>query len=79
MELVQDGVNGFFALTEQEWGEKLALLACDPDLRRRMGAAGRRLVEERYSLDDAAPRLLEILRAVAAAGTGAEGADACAA
>ena len=79
VELVQDGVNGFFALTEQEWGEKLALLACDPDLRRRMGAAGRRLVEERYSLDDAAPRLLEILRAVAAAGTGAEGADACAA
>ena len=74
--LVQDGVNGFFASTEQEWADKLTLLACDRDLRRRMGAAGRRLVEERYSLDDAAPKLLEILRGEPVAGTGAEEAAA---
>ena len=74
--LVQDGDNGFFASTEQEWADKLTLLACDRDLRRRMGAAGRRLVEERYSLDDAAPKLLEILRGEPVAGTGAEEAAA---
>jgi len=79
VELVQNGVNGFFARTEQEWAEKLALLARDRDLRRRMGAAGRCFVEEHYSLDEAAPRLLEILRGVLAPRTGAEGADACAA
>ena len=65
VDLVQEGVNGFLARTEEEWVEKLTLLARDPDLRARMGAAGRRMVEERYSLDVAAPRLLELLRSVA--------------
>jgi len=77
LELVQHGVNGFFARTEQEWAQMLALLAGDRDLCRRMGEAGRRFVEERYSLDDAAPRLLEILRGVASARTGAGGCRRC--
>jgi glycosyltransferase involved in cell wall biosynthesis len=64
VELVQEGVNGFLARTEDEWVEKLTLLARDPELRARMGAAGRRMVEERYSLDVATPRLLELLRGV---------------
>jgi glycosyltransferase involved in cell wall biosynthesis len=74
LELVQDGVNGLFARSEQEWAEKLALLARDPELRQRMGAAGRRFVEERYSLDAATPRLLEILRGVMATRARAKGA-----
>jgi hypothetical protein len=78
LELVQDGVNGFFARSEQEWAEKLALLARDPALRRRMGEAGRRLVEERYSLDAAAPRLLEILRGLTKAQARTEVTPACA-
>ena len=79
VDLVQDGVNGFLARTEQEWAEKVTLLTSDRDMRRRMGAAGRRVVEERHNLNDAAPRLLEILRAVTPARAAAEGAGACAA
>ena len=78
VELVRDGVNGFLASTQQEWIEKLALLASDAGLRRRMGAAGRRFVEERYGLDEAAPRLLEILRGSSAAPARAGEADSCA-
>jgi glycosyltransferase involved in cell wall biosynthesis len=64
VDLVQEGVNGFLARNEDEWIERLTLLARDPELRARMGAAGRRMVQERYSLDVAAPRLLELLHSV---------------
>ena len=55
--IVQDGVNGFLAADAGTWFEALAALASDPDLRTRCGSAGRRLVEERYSLQATAPRL----------------------
>ena len=63
-EIIQDGVNGFLASTEQEWVEKLGRLLSDPDLRRAFGEAGRRTVEERYSLQKAAPILAATLRGV---------------
>ncbi|KAA1054012.1 glycosyltransferase family 4 protein [Azospirillum argentinense] len=68
--LVQHGVNGFLAEDEASWTEAIGRLAADPDLRARMGAAGRRLVEERYNLGAAAPSLVQALRD-AAAGQGA--------
>lgn len=61
-EIIQDGVNGFLAATPQEWKEKLSLLIEDAALRQRLGAAGRRTVEERYSLKVQAPKLLDILK-----------------
>jgi glycosyltransferase involved in cell wall biosynthesis len=69
-EIVQDGVNGFLAATPDEWVEKLGRLLADPDLRRRFAAAGRRTVEERYSIDVNAPKLAATLRTVAAATKG---------
>jgi len=60
--IIQDGVNGFLAASEQEWCDKLALLLKNPDLRREMGLAGRKTVEERYSLDVNAPKLLQALQ-----------------
>jgi glycosyltransferase involved in cell wall biosynthesis len=63
-EIIKDGVNGFLASTEDEWVEKLGRLAVDPELRRRFGQAGRRTIEERYSLRVHAPTLAEILRRV---------------
>ena len=59
--LVQHGVNGFLAEGEDAWAEALGRLAADPDLRARMGAAGRRLVEERYALSVTTPHLAEAL------------------
>ena len=38
-------------------------LAADPELRRRMGAAGRRLVEEHFNLNRWAPRFAALVRA----------------
>jgi len=48
-EIIQDGVNGFLASTEEEWVRKLSRLFQDRDLRQRMGLESRKTVEERYS------------------------------
>ena len=63
-EIVQDGRNGFLAAGEDEWVDKLGRLLSDPDLRRRFAAAGRRTVEERYSVHVNAPKLAATLRTV---------------
>jgi len=64
-EIVQDGQNGFLAAGEDEWVDKLGRLLSDPDLRRRFAAAGRRTIEERYSVHVNAPKLAATLRTVA--------------
>jgi glycosyltransferase involved in cell wall biosynthesis len=63
-QLVEHGVNGFLATTEEEWRLALETLATDKNLRHRMGAAGRRLVEAKYSIQTTAPELVQLLRAV---------------
>lgn len=65
-EIIEDGVNGFLASTEQEWLDKLKLLMHDAELRKRLGAAGRKTVETRYSAAVHAPRVYEILQSVVA-------------
>lgn len=64
-EIVEHGVNGFLAETESEWASALATLIRDPDLRHRMGQAGRRKVEEAYSLRVHGPRVARLLKEVA--------------
>jgi glycosyltransferase involved in cell wall biosynthesis len=61
-EIIQDGVNGFLASSAAEWQCKLARLLDDADLRQRMAAAGRKTIEERYSLTVNAPVVADILR-----------------
>jgi glycosyltransferase involved in cell wall biosynthesis len=63
-EIIQDGVNGFLASTERDWEEKIGILLADAGLRARLGAAGRRTIEQRYSLHMNAPRLVSMLRDV---------------
>jgi glycosyltransferase involved in cell wall biosynthesis len=50
-EIITDGVDGYLATTTDEWVEKLSRLVEDADLRRRMGEAARRTVEQRYSVN----------------------------
>jgi glycosyltransferase involved in cell wall biosynthesis len=67
-EIISDGVNGFLASTPQEWKDKLGRLLTDAALRRRFADAGRRTIEERYSLRVVAPRLAAVLRETANGG-----------
>lgn len=60
-EIVRKGVNGFLAATSDDWSFALEALCDDPLKRARYGEAGRRLVEEHYSLAVAAPKLAEML------------------
>jgi glycosyltransferase involved in cell wall biosynthesis len=60
-EIVQDGENGFLAPTPAEWTQKLSRLLADRELRQTLGRAGRRTVEERYSLRGNAPKLVEAI------------------
>lgn len=61
--IVDHGVNGFLAGSTGEWLEALTVLRNNPDLRKRMGAAGRKKVEEKYCIQVTAPRLASIFQA----------------
>lgn len=64
-DVIEDGVNGFWALTKDEWIEKLSILVENASLRARMGTEGRRRIMRHYSVQACAPRLLEWIREVA--------------
>ncbi len=61
-EIVENGVHGFWANTQEEWIEKLEILINDPDRRERMGMEGRKRVIDYYSLKANAPRMLKIFQ-----------------
>ncbi len=63
-DIIQDNENGFLALSEAEWVDKLSRLLRDAELRRRLGDAGRATVEQRYSAAIQAPRVYEIFKSV---------------
>ena len=63
-EIVEHGVNGFLAESDAEWRTAIEALISDPDLRRRMGAAGRKKVENEYSLQVWGPRVANLFLGV---------------
>ena len=69
LDIVEDGVTGHLARTPEEWESALSALIRDPARRSRMGRAGRQVMEERFSLQVVAPRLLAVIRAAAAGAT----------
>ncbi len=50
-EIINDGENGFLASTEEDWVNKLSLLIENEDIRIKLGQAGRKTVEEKYSVN----------------------------
>ena len=64
-EIVEQGVNGYLAETPAEWIQALNALLRDAGLRQRMGMAGRKRVEQKYSLQVTGPRLAALLKSVA--------------
>jgi glycosyltransferase involved in cell wall biosynthesis len=63
-EIVEDGINGFWAEDEDQWKKKLLRLIREEGLRKAMGTRGRKKVEQGYSLAVNAPRLLNILKQI---------------
>jgi glycosyltransferase involved in cell wall biosynthesis len=59
--LVRPGETGYLAQTSAEWIEAIRHLAADPGLRRRLGGAGRRIVERHYGVDQGAELWLRLL------------------
>jgi glycosyltransferase involved in cell wall biosynthesis len=60
-EIVQHGVNGFLAATDAEWKAAIEQLVGDSFLRKRMGEAGRKTVEERYSIQRYGPHMAALI------------------
>jgi glycosyltransferase involved in cell wall biosynthesis len=58
-EIVQHGVNGFLASTPEEWRAAITQLVAQPELRKRMGEAGRQRVVEHYSIQHYGPKMAE--------------------
>ena len=50
-EIIIDGMNGYLADSDEEWVEKFSKLIESYELRRNLGLAGRRTVEEKYSFE----------------------------
>ncbi len=66
-QIVSPHLNGFLAETQDEWLNALRLLHADANgLRQKLGAAGRRRVEQQYCLQVTAPLLTRWLREAAA-------------
>jgi hypothetical protein len=59
-DMVRDGETGFRATSTDEWVAAVKRLAADAVLRERLGQAGRRQVEERYSVAAGARRWLAV-------------------
>jgi glycosyltransferase involved in cell wall biosynthesis len=62
-EVVQHGVTGFLADSEEEWVEYLSLLIRDHELRLRMSHAAAREAKEKYSLEGNTQKIIEAFQA----------------
>lgn len=62
--IVKHGANGFLAQTESEWIDALQYLIEHPAARKEMGAKGRKEMESSYTLQVAAPILVDIIHSL---------------
>jgi len=62
--IIENGVNGVLVSTDQEWVDKIIELVDDPELRRRIGLAGRKRVEDFFSLRANFPKYLQVFKTV---------------
>ena len=60
--LIHNNENGFLASSTQEWIEKLQLLIENPELRKKFGIAGRKTVEEKYSVNANKENFLQLFQ-----------------
>jgi glycosyltransferase involved in cell wall biosynthesis len=63
-EIIQDGVNGFLANSDEEWIQKLSLLIESKEMREKLGNAGRQTVVEKYSVEANKQKYLEAFKSL---------------
>ncbi len=68
LKVIEDGVEGFFASSSDEWFERLMLLIGDPGLRARMGAAARKKIEASYGTERMLAGIASVCREAAGVG-----------
>ena len=61
-EIVTHGNNGLWATTHDEWVRQLSMLIESPTLRKKMGAAGRKIITERYSVQAVGGRIVRLIK-----------------
>lgn len=61
-DLIQHGENGFLATNAKQWEMAIQSLASDPNLRKRLGQAGRKRVETHFSTKVWGPKLVSLYR-----------------
>jgi glycosyltransferase involved in cell wall biosynthesis len=61
-DVVEHGVNGFWAGTQGEWLDRLSLLIEDGTMRARMGYAGRKKIMEHYTVQACVPQLVQWIK-----------------
>jgi len=59
-EIIKDGEGGFLADSKDVWVHKLSRLIEDEQLRQEIGTRGRKVIEERYSIDLNIKRLIKV-------------------
>jgi glycosyltransferase involved in cell wall biosynthesis len=64
-DVVKDGENGYLAVSEDEWVEKLKKLLGDTELRARLGREGQRVVREHYCHEAIVPRMIKVFEEIA--------------
>ncbi len=62
VDIIEHEKNGLLALTNEEWVDSLSQLIESPELRERLGNAGRKTIEERFSVISQQGVLLNSLR-----------------
>ena len=63
-EIIQEGINGLFAASNQEWIEKINLLAHDKTLRERIGLEGKKTVDSHCSLKANLPKIINAIKGI---------------
>lgn len=62
--IMQQGVQGFMALSDEEWISAIIKLIDDVGLRKKMGLAGRKTVEDSYSVEANFSKYLQVFKTV---------------
>lgn len=63
-DIIEHGVNGYLANNQQEWVDYLSLLIENPELRTKIGQAGRKTVVEKYSVNANKHHYLAVLKSL---------------